>query len=52
MPVMCNFRFINFGSDFDDITTFRRSGIVSIYHNIEQNKDVISVSPVANLHTI
>ena len=28
---MWNFRFINFGSDFDDITTFRWIGILSIY---------------------
>ena len=28
---ICNFGFLNFGSDFDNITIFRRGGIVSIY---------------------
>jgi hypothetical protein len=28
---ICNFHFLNFGPDFNDITTFRWIGILSIY---------------------
>ena len=31
---ICNRSFLNYGSDFDDITTFRRSGIFSMYHHL------------------